>query len=279
LLRENERDPMKTSSLGTGLLIKHAIQRHNVSKIILGLGGTATNDGGMGILEALGYTFLNSDGLPLKSNGGSLKQVSKIFSPTASYNVEIQLAVDVTNPLCGPNGAAAIYAPQKGASADEVSELDNGLKNFARVLESTFGKQLLEINGMGAAGGMPASMVACFNASLNSGAELVLDASNIHDDIAVADLVITGEGRMDDQTMQGKLVSIIRALALKYNKRYAAICGSSTSSARELFDAVVSIREYATSDKESIEKAAELIEAECRRLVFPSNLPAGRQGR
>ena len=207
------RDPRRTTSYGTGELIADALAQ-SCQKIAVAIGGSATNDGGTGMLTALGFRFLDAGGTPLPGTGGSLLHIASVDASGALPELAgtaFTAACDVVNPLCGPDGAAYVYAPQKGADAAMVETLDYGLRNFGTVTERFSGRSVIGIRGAGAAGGMGAGMLAYLNAELVPGAELLLDAMRFDEITAGADLVITGEGRIDEQTLMGKLpVRVLR---------------------------------------------------------------------
>jgi len=224
LLKQQERNPLKTSTYGTGLLIKHAIDK-GAEKIILGLGGSATNDAGTGILSALGFQFADSKANALKPCGENLVAIEKIISPASVPNVKFVIACDVQNVLYGSLGAAFVYSPQKGADADAVILLDGGLKHFADVLEQKTGKDISAIPGTGAAGGIAAGLMSFFRVELKKGIDLIIEVSGIKKEISRADLLITGEGKIDEQTLQGKVVGEITSLAFENKIPAIAFCG------------------------------------------------------
>ena len=233
LLNKNERNPLYTSTYGTGQLIKDAADR-GAGEIILGLGGSATNDGGMGILAALGFKFLDQHNQSVFIQGRSLGLIKKIIVPSTLPRLRFRLACDVDNTLYGPEGAAYIYAPQKGADEEAVQILDAGLRNFAEVLERQFGKEVASIPGSGAAGGIAAGLIPFFDVKMERGIDLVIAASGIGEAIRTADLVITGEGSLDRQSASGKVVGAIAALARTHQVRCIAVCGSLTLNTQEL---------------------------------------------
>jgi glycerate kinase len=222
LLKEGERNVLNTSTFGTGLMIKDAI-RSGARKIILGLGGSATNDAGMGILTALDFRFMDKDGHPLKACGGNLGSIDVIVPPDHLPDIRFDIACDVQNVLYGQQGAAYIYAPQKGASAEEVRVLDAGLRHFAGLLR----QGIADVPGTGAAGGIAAGLMGFFDVHLKMGIELIMSTSGIQHAIPGARLVITGEGKVDRQTLYGKVVSEIAALADQYRIPAIAFCGIS----------------------------------------------------
>jgi len=228
LVPGDRRNPMLTTTYGTGQLIKKALEMGS-KKIIVGIGGSATNDAGMGMAQALGYEFIGSRGEVLGYGGSQLSRLKKI--KTGSVNgllpaAEIEVASDVDNPLYGRKGAAYVYSPQKGADPGMVRELDRGLKNFARVVSSELGIDVSSIPGAGAAGGLGAGLVAFAGAALRPGADIVAEITGLEKKIMGADLVITGEGSMDEQTFYGKSPFGVAKLALKHDVPVITINGS-----------------------------------------------------
>jgi glycerate 2-kinase len=228
LLTETERNPGHTSSYGTGQLIAHALD-YGVECIILGIGGSATNDAGTGIAAGLGYRFFDESGNELTPNGGNLSEIHNIDSfgvhPRLDL-VTITVACDVTNPLYGEQGAAFIYAPQKGATPEQVLFLDQGLQHLAHIATRTFGTDFSQNAGAGAAGGVGAGALWFLNATLQPGAAIVLQHTQIETHIREADLVITGEGKMDQQTLSGKLVLGLSEICQNYRVPVAVVCGT-----------------------------------------------------
>ena len=235
LLRESEYDPMKTSTYGTGLLIRDAIAR-GAQKIVIGIGGSATNDGGTGMADALGYMFLDKNEDPLIPCGEILSQISEIVMPETDYleDIEFQVACDVKNQFYGPDGAAFVYAPQKGASADDVVILDEGLKNLDDLFIKYFNKSVADIPGAGAAGGLGGGCEVFLGARLISGVEHIIEEIGLEKKIAKANIIITGEGCLDEQSLQGKVVGTLARLAQQYNKRVRVICGKSELNEKDL---------------------------------------------
>lgn len=236
LLTEAERNPGSTTSYGTGQLIADALDR-GVEHIILGIGGSATNDVGTGIAAALGYLFLDEAGNELTSNGENLSKIHSIdasaIHPRLS-SVKITVACDVTNPLYGKQGAAYIYGPQKGATPAQVLSLDQGLRHLAQLAIKTFGTDFSQCDGAGAAGGVGAGALWFLNATLEPGAAIVLQQTQIETYIRQADLVITGEGKMDEQTLSGKLVLGLADLCLRHKVPLAVVCGTLAVSPEQL---------------------------------------------
>lgn len=227
LLSATERNPLQASSVGTGELIQAAIDS-GAQRIILGIGGSATNDAGIGMASALGWRFQDENGQELPPTGRSLAHISRIIPPTNPIpdGISISVACDVTNPLAGLNGAAFIYGPQKGATPSMVAELDNGLVHFANLVKQQFGVDLADVPGAGAAGGLGAGALFFLQAELKPGVDVVLDAVAFDQHIADADLVITGEGKIDEQTLQGKLLMGVASRAQKARVPTIALCGT-----------------------------------------------------
>ena len=227
LLKAEERNPLRTSTYGTGEIIADAIKR-GCRKFMVGIGGSATNDAGTGVFRALGFRFLDSKGEELVGGGEILENISKIDDSAICNEIrdcEFIVACDVTNPLYGEQGAAYIFAPQKGADATMVEQLDRGLRNFAHIVEEFNGKQIGDMAGAGAAGGLGGGFVALLNAHLARGIDMVLDAIHFGSLIDGCDLVITGEGTIDHQTLMGKTPSGVLGVASAKNIPTIAIAG------------------------------------------------------
>ncbi len=228
LLAPGERNPLYTSSYGTGQLVRDALER-GARKIVLGIGGSATNDGGIGLASALGYRFFDVYDRELSPAGMSLADIHTMDALNASplpAQAEIIVACDVTNPLYGDNGAASVYGPQKGADAGAVRHLDEGLRNLAEVAAAFFGKDYSHTPGAGAAGGMGAGAGWFLGASLREGVKIVMEQTNLAACIKDADLVITGEGKVDHQTLSGTLIQGIAGLCMEEGKHLLVICGT-----------------------------------------------------
>ncbi|ENM2237287.1 glycerate kinase [Vibrio cholerae] len=222
-----QRDPKLTTSFGTGELIRHALDQ-GVTKLIIGLGGSATNDGGVGMLAALGARFTNADGDPIQLTGGGLRELTHIdlqdFDPRLQH-CDILVACDVNNPLCGDKGASAVFGPQKGATPEDIQLLDGALRQFGLLTEKVTGKMVLEGTGAGAAGGMGAALLAYTQARLRPGIEIVLETVQLAHQVSDADLVITGEGRIDSQTVHGKTPMGVAKVAKRFDVPVLALCG------------------------------------------------------
>lgn len=231
LVPASARNPLKTTSWGTGELIRHALDA-GVNHIIIGIGGSATNDGGAGMVQALGATLLNEQGQPLGYGGGelaTLKQIDLSGLDPRLAECRIEVACDVTNPLTGPEGATAVFGPQKGATAEMVAALDNALGHYAKIIARDLDIDVLSLAGGGAAGGMGAALYAFCGATLRQGIEIVTDALRLDEQVADADIVITGEGRIDSQTIHGKVPVGVAKVAKRYSKPVIGIAGSLTA--------------------------------------------------
>ncbi len=223
-----ERDPERTSTYGTGQQLRMALDL-GAERIIVGLGGSATNDGGMGLARALGIRFLDSRGRELDGTGADLAHVCAIDTSGRDPRIdetEILVACDVTNPFCGPEGAAVVFGPQKGADATAVARLDAGLGNLAEVIADATGIDVAAVPGAGAAGGAAGGMLALLGGRLTAGAPLVLEAAGLSERLAGAELCITGEGRLDGQSLHGKAVSAVAAASRDAGVPCVAVAGS-----------------------------------------------------
>jgi glycerate kinase len=218
LLKDKERNPFKTSTYGTGLEIKHAIE-NGVDHVYLFLGGSSTNDGGIGIASALGFTFLDNDGNELPPIGSSLDLIRTIISSRSELALKsLILCCDVNNPPTGENGAASVYAQQKGASKEDIEILDQGMINLCNQVKLFNSKEVINLVGGGAAGGVPVCLVGLLAATIVGGVDLIIEQVNLEDEIKNSDFVISGEGRLDEQSLNGKVVSGVARLCKKYKK-------------------------------------------------------------
>ena len=227
LVPMDKRNPCQTTSFGTGELIKQALDL-GVQHIILGIGGSATNDGGAGMLQALGLRLLDKNGQSIGFGGTALSNLAEIqladLDPRLQH-VQIEVACDVNNPLCGERGASAIFGPQKGATPEMVKELDAALAHFAEIADRDCGKQIKEQSGAGAAGGMGGGLLLLPTVQLKAGVQIVLDNLKFAEQVKDADLVITGEGRMDAQSILGKTPIGVARTAKQFNRPVIAIAG------------------------------------------------------
>lgn len=228
LLAPEERNPLITTSYGTGQLILEAVKRGS-EKIIIGLGGSGINDGGIGMAQALGYRFWNSKGQEIPVGGQNWLDITQIDSSRADpriFQCTFICATDVNNQLCGPLGASKVFGPQKGATPEMVPLLDKGLENLASVIKKDLNRDILNIPGGGAAGGLGAGLVAFCNAEIQKGINFILDLLDFDELVKQVDIVITGEGCTDEQTLHGKVVSGVAKRAAAFNKPVLCISGS-----------------------------------------------------
>ena len=243
LLASEERNPLLTSTYGTGQLIADALGK-GCRRFLICIGGSATNDAGTGMLEALGYRFMDAEGNVLKACGGILNHIASIdFSNVHPYlkDAEFIVACDVDSPFCGPEGAVHVYGPQKGASPEMVEHLDKGMRHFARIIFQVTGVDVTDMPGAGAAGGLGGALKAFLKAEISRGADMVLDAVHFDDAIKDADLVITGEGRIDSQTLAGKLPYVVAKRAAAQNIPVVALCGCAQVSELPCFERIIQI--------------------------------------
>lgn len=276
LLAKDELAPLHTSTYGTGLQIRHAIDS-GAETIYLGLGGSATNDGGTGIGRALGYRFLDKSGKELFANGGNLSDIRNIVPPTLPFQARIIAVNDVNNPLLGPQGAARVYAPQKGAGPDEVELLEAGLEHLAGLVKDQLGKDISQTPGAGAAGGAAFGLKAFLDASFTSGASFVYNLTGLDEKLKNADLLITGEGRIDQQTLHGKLIQELVHKAKEHELEIWAVCGISEVSQDELqaegIDRLIEIADPRQSLSKNMEQAypmlVKAIAEQCREAFTP----------
>ena len=235
LVSGEEKNPLYTTTYGVGEMILDAV-RHGAKKFIVGIGGSATNDGGVGMLQALGWRLLDADGNGLPRGGAALAILSRIESPDSSILARLtdfQIACDVTNPLCGEKGASAVFGPQKGATPEMVKTLDAALGHFAAVA----GPEFRDFPGAGAAGGLGFAFKTFLHADLVPGVELILKETKLEDSVREADVVVTGEGRLDGQTVMGKAPIGVARLAKKYGKKVIAFCGCTGDGVEAVNDA------------------------------------------
>jgi glycerate kinase len=228
LLREDERHPRITTTYGVGEMVRAALDA-GARRLIIGVGGSATNDGGTGMASALGVRFLDAEGRELPPGGGPLAALDRIDITGIDPRVrqaEAVAATDVRNPLCGPEGASIVYGPQKGASPDVARELDAALSHYARVVERDQGVSIRDIPGSGAAGGLGAGLIAFLGAEIRSGFDIVAETVSLRERLRGADLLLTGEGRLDRQTAYGKAVARVAAMARKEGVPVVVIAGS-----------------------------------------------------
>ncbi|WP_340617306.1 glycerate kinase [Xenorhabdus entomophaga] len=273
LVPVEQRNPLITTSYGTGELILAALEQ-GAQKLILGIGGSATNDGGAGMMQALGANLLDGDSRTLPFGGAALTRLERIdltdLAPRVSQ-IEFTVACDVNNPLCGESGASAVFGPQKGATPEMVKALDSALLHYGMKIESLTGKNVIDEAGAGAAGGMGASLLGCLGAKLQSGIEIVIDTLKLEEAVQGADLVITGEGRIDRQTIQGKTPVGVAKVAKKFGIPTIALVGGMSQDYDVVhqhgLDAVFSIVPGACSLSEALAKGAENLRVTARNVA------------
>lgn len=248
---------MNSTTYGTGQLIASALDK-GCRKIYIGIGGSATNDGGIGMLQALGVSFLDADNREVGFGGKYLDKIARIDISNLDPRIrETELVVmsDVTNPLCGENGAAVVYGPQKGATEEEIAILDKGLAQFAELICQMNLPDIRNLPGAGAAGGLGGGLVSFLCAEIRPGIKAILEIADFEKSVQWADLILSGEGRIDGQSANGKVVSGIAEIAGKYNVPVIAICGSVEKDAREIFEKGISGMEAAVCRPVTLEKA------------------------
>jgi glycerate 2-kinase len=259
LIKPEDRNPLLTTSYGTGQLIKHALDK-GVSRFLIGIGGSATNDGGAGMLQAIGVSFKDENGKELSFGGGALGQLHTIDVSGLDErikHVKFDVACDVTNPLIGENGASAIFGPQKGATAEMVHVLDQNLSYFADVMKEQLGQDIAHMDGAGAAGGLGAGLMAFLNAELKKGIDLVIEYTGLEEQVRGADYVFTGEGSIDAQTLFGKTPYGVASVAKKYSVPVIAFAGRIGNGVDSLYDngfnAIIGILKGVTTFEEALD--------------------------
>ncbi|MDN5332685.1 MAG: glycerate 2-kinase [Tepidanaerobacteraceae bacterium] len=265
LLKKEERNPMKTTTYGTGQLIKAALD-YGSRKLIIGIGGSATNDGGVGMAQALGVKFMDAQGKNIGFGGGELSKIERIDVSGLDPRVkeaEIVVACDVKNVLCGPHGASAVYGPQKGATPEMVEILDQNLRHLASIIKRDLGKDVADVPGSGAAGGLGAALMAFLEARMKPGIEIIIEIARLEEKIKGADVVITGEGSTDSQTIYGKVPLGIARVARRWRKPVVCISGSLKEGYDVLFGegitAFFSITNGPMTLEEAMERGEELL--------------------
>ena len=267
-IQHGERDPLVASTHGTGILLRDAIAR-GARKILIGLGGSATTDGGVGVARALGYRFLNESGGQFQPVPGTLDLLDRIERPAALALPEIIAACDVQNPLLGERGTARVYSPQKGANPHSVEALEATMNRLADVCTASLGCDFRNTPGAGAAGGLGFGLLTFCGAKIRPGFDIVAETMHLDARIAAADLILTGEGRLDDQTLDGKGPAGIATRARAAGKRVIAFAGAVTEAAERarLFDALIPIADRPISLDESMREAAPLLERAAARAA------------
>lgn len=266
-----DRDVRRATTYGTGELISVCLDQ-GVRRLVLGLGGSATNDGGAGMAQALGAHLLDASGRLLPLGGAALAKLARIdvsgLDPRLR-NCAIEVASDVTNPLCGPTGASAVYGPQKGATPTDVTELDAALENYADIVRRDLGRSVGQVPGSGAAGGLGAGLLAFTQARISSGIDIVIRLTGLVDHVAEANLVLTGEGRMDGQTRFGKTPFGVASVARAAGTPVIGIAGSVGEGVEELaeyFDAIIPVIGRVAPLSEVLAEAASNVERTCANV-------------
>jgi glycerate 2-kinase len=284
LVPPDRLDPMRATTYGTGELIRAALDR-GCQRVIVGVGGSATVDGGIGMAQALGARLLDADGNDIPFGGGGLGAIKRIDLAGLHPRVrdaEIIVACDVENPLVGPEGAAPIFGPQKGASPEMVETLAAYLENYARIVARDTGHQIADLPGAGAAGGLAGGLVAFLSAKIESGARVLLDLMGMDAHLQDADLVITGEGRIDGQTAYGKGPAAVAKLAKKHNLPVIGIAGCLADDAAVVYahgiDGLISTVCCPMSLDEAMQSAAPLVEAAAERAIRLVMIGMGSNG-
>lgn len=288
LIAPDRRDPRVTTTRGTGDLI-HAALDAGARRLLVGIGGSATNDGGAGMAQALGVRLLDTAGRDLPPGGAALARLDRVDVSGRDprlVGVEVIVASDVTNPLCGPTGASAVYGPQKGATPEMVEELDAALAHYATVLRRDLGADVAEVPGSGAAGGLGAGLLAFLGARLQPGAAMVLEAVGFERHLPGAALVFTAEGRLDDQTAYGKAVAAVAGAARAHGVPVVVLAGGLMPGYESLYaagvNAVLPIADGPLTLDESMARAADLVasaaERALRLILIGARLPGGWPG-
>ena len=270
-INENELNILRASTYGTGVLIKHALDS-GCQEIILGVGGSATNDAASGIFQALGGSLLDIKRKQIRKGGADLSRLTSIIDPKINRSVTWKIACDVVNPLIGENGASAVYGPQKGASEDEIEVLENSLLNFSKVIKKHFGRSISKIKGGGAAGGVAAGMFGFFNAKLFSGFTILSEIFNLESQIKSADLIFTGEGKIDSQSLSGKLIGKLGGMAKENKIPIICLVGSKEKGLDERFyenglTKVFSIQKERMTIEESKSNASQLLSEAAGKVI------------
>lgn len=273
LVPTDKRNPLITTTRGTGELIAAALE-HNVDHIIIGIGGSATNDGGTGMASALGVRFLDENGQEIEEGGGYLSSLAGIdisCMDARLAGVKIEVACDVDNPLIGPKGASAIFGSQKGATLEVVKQLDKNLEHYAAIIERDLGIKIATVPGAGAAGGLGGGLLAFMQADLKRGVDIVIEATRLSQLVADADLVITGEGKIDSQTIFGKTPIGVARIAKNFGIPVIAIAGNAASDSNVVYehgiDAVFSIVPGVVSLQKAFQNAEDYVERTARNIA------------
>ena len=273
LVEPELRNPLLTTTYGTGELIRAVLDR-GVEHIIVGIGGSATNDGGLGMAQALGIGMLDAAGNSLANGGGALADLASIdmsqLDPRLA-SVRLEVACDVDNPLCGAKGASHVFGPQKGATPEMVEQLDSNLNHYAHMMKVLLGKDVTEMSGAGAAGGLGAALLGLLDAELRPGIEIVIDAVDLSEVLKDANLVITGEGRIDSQTIHGKTPIGVARCAKQYQLPVIGIAGCLSTDCDVVYehgiDAVFAVVNRSVDLPTALKEAAENVEITARNVA------------
>ncbi len=271
-LTGERKDPEKTVTFGVGELMLDA-RANGAKSVLLGIGGSATNDFGIGMASALGWKFTDENGKEVYPCGGNLGKIASITPPEKQFDLPVTVACDVENPLYGKNGAAYIFAPQKGADENAVRRLDEGLQSISRTVENCLGIDVSAMRGSGAAGGMGGGSVAFLGATLRKGIDIILDAADFEKKAIEADVIITGEGRLDGQSVNGKVISGIALRASALSKKVIAVCGSKGDDAEDIRKLGVNELYFATEEPKPFD---EIIRT-CRADLYNAALRAAKE--
>lgn len=268
-----QRNPLVTTTYGTGELIKACLD-HGVSRLLIGIGGSATNDGGAGVVQALGGKLLDAEGKELAFGGGELGRLARLdlsgFDPRLQ-DVEVEVACDVTNPLCGETGASHVFGPQKGATPEMIEQLDRNLRHYAGVMKQQLGKDIIDYPGAGAAGGLGGGLMVFLNGTLKKGIDMVVDYTGLEEKVRQADMVWTGEGGMDFQTQYGKTPFGVARVAKKHGKPVVALAGRVGDGIDVLYDqgmdAIFGIMPGAATLSEALANGVQNVERTSENIV------------
>lgn len=278
LVSVEQRNPLVTTTYGTGQVIKACLD-HGIKKLLIGIGGSATNDGGAGVIQALGGKLLDKQGNELGFGGGELGKLNSIDLTNFDSRIKdvvIEVACDVNNPLCGEKGASNVFGPQKGATKEMVEILDDNLKHYADVIKKQLGKDVLDVPGAGAAGGLGAGLMAFLNGTLKKGIEMVIEYTGLEEKVKNSDMVWTGEGSIDFQTQYGKTPLGVATVAKKYNKPVIALAGRVGEGIDVLYekgiDSIFGIMKGVASLDEALVKGQENIEKTSENIIRLMNL-------
>lgn len=277
LVPKEERNPLITTTYGTGQLIK-ACLNHGINKLIVGIGGSATNDGGAGVVQALGGKFFDKDGNELGFGGGELGRLARIDITNLDSRIKdltVEIACDVNNPLCGEQGASYVFGPQKGATIEIAQQLDKNLRKYSDVIKEEFNIDILNVPGAGAAGGLGAGLMVFLNGTLKKGIDIVIRYSSLEERVKEADMVWTGEGCIDFQTEFGKTPIGVAAVAKKYNKpvvAFAGNIGNNIDSLYEKIDSIFCIMQGVTTLEDALANGKQNLERTSENIIRLLNL-------